>query len=200
MKSSLLKGLVLLFVMSGSLSAQTTSGRNAGGRLLLRENWRIQSSSALQAEGGALSTPGYKTTGWYAATVPSTVVGALVEDKVYPDPFYGMNLRLMPGCSYPIGHNFANLPMPDDSPYNKPWWYRTEFQVPAADRGQRLWLHFDGINYAANVWLNGHKIADAGEVAGAFRRYEFDVTDAARVGRNALAVEVSAPKPDDLAL
>lgn len=201
MKMPLLGALVLLFALSGSLSAQSTSGRNAGGRLLLKENWRIQSSSALQAEGGALSTPGYKTTGWFPATVPTTVVGALVEDKVYPDPFYGMNLRLMPGCSYPIGHNFANLPMPDDSPYNKPWWYRTEFQIPAAERGQRLWLHFDGINYAANVWLNGHKIADAGEVAGAFRRYEFDVTDAARVGGvNALAVEVFAPKPDDLAL
>src|ERR1043165_5785363 len=108
MKMSLLGALVLLFALSGSLSAQTTSGRNAGGRLLLKENWRIQSSSALREEGGeALSTVGYKTTGWYGATIPSTVVGALVEDRVYPDPFYGMNLRLIPGCSYPTGKNFA---------------------------------------------------------------------------------------------
>lgn len=201
MKMSLLGTLVILITMSGSLAAQSTNGRNAGGRLLLKENWRIQSSALAKEGGDALSTPRYKTAGWYQATIPSTVVGALVEDKVYPDPFRGMNLRLMPGCSYPVGSNFANLPMPDDSPYDKSWWYRTEFQIPAADRGQRLWLHFDGINYSANVWLNGRKIADSADVAGSFRRYEFDVTDAARVGgTNALAVEVFAPKPDDLAL
>jgi exo-1,4-beta-D-glucosaminidase len=200
MKMSLFGGLILLIAMSGTSAAQSAAERSAGGRLLLKENWRIQSSAAVKEDGDALSTPGYKTAGWFAATIPTTVVGALVEDKVYPDPFYGMNLRQMPGCSYPVGANFANLPMPDDSPYNKPWWYRTEFQIPAADSGQRLWLHFDGINYAANVWLNGRKLADAADVAGAFRRYEFDVTDAAHVGANALAVEVFAPKPDDLAL
>ncbi len=201
MKSSLLQAIIFLVVLNGPAAAQSVNERGAGGRLLLKQGWRIQSSAALKEGGEALSTAGYKAAGWYGATVPSTVVGALVEDKVFPDPFYGMNLRLMPGCSYPVGKNFANLPMPDDSPYNKPWWYRTEFQIPAAERGRRLWLHFDGINYSANVWLNGHKIADAGEVAGAFRRYEFDVTDAARAGGvNALAVEVFAPKEDDLAL
>jgi len=201
MKSSLLKGLIFLMAMSGSLAAQSTNDRNAAGRLLLKQGWRIQSSAAVKEDGGAISTPGYKAAGWFPATIPSTVVGALVEDKVYPDPFYGMNLRLMPGCGYPVGGNFANLPMPDDSPYNKSWWYRTEFQIPAADSGRRLWLHFDGINYSANVWLNGRKLADSADVAGSFRRYEFDVTDAARAGvTNALAVEVFAPKPDDLAL
>lgn len=201
MKSSLLQAIIFLVVLNGLAAAQSVNERGAGGRLLLKQGWRIQSSASLKEGGEALSTAGYKAAGWDGATVPSTVVGALVEDKVFPDPFYGMNLRLMPGCSYPIGHNFANLPMPDDSPYNKSWWYRTEFQIPAVERGRRLWLHFDGINYSANVWLNGRKIADVGEVAGAFRRYEFDVTDAARTGGvNALAVEVFAPKPDDLAL
>src|ERR1051326_2574409 len=156
MKSSLLKGLILMMAINVSAAAQSAGERSAGGRLLLKENWRIQSSAAVKEEGDALSTPGYKAAGWFPATIPTTVVGALVEDKVYPDPFYGMNLRQMPGCSYPVGANFANLLMPDDSPYNKPWWYRTEFQIPAADRGQRLWLHFDGRSEENTSELQSH--------------------------------------------
>jgi exo-1,4-beta-D-glucosaminidase len=197
----LLFGCLVLSLSVNALAVQTAGAGGGGGRVLLKNGWRIQSSAAVQETGETISTPQYKPATWFPATVPSTVVGALVEDKVYPDPLYAMNLRMIPGCSYPVGANFANLPMPDDSPFNKSWWYRTEFQVPAADSGRRLWLHFDGINYAANVWLNGRKIADAADVAGAFRRYEFDITDAAEPGRqNALAVEVFAPKPDDLAL
>jgi exo-1,4-beta-D-glucosaminidase len=196
MKTSPFKCLLLLFALGVTATAQVV-----GGRVPLHEGWRIQSSAQVKDKGDAISAAGYKTSGWHAAVVPSTVVGALVEDKTYPDPFMGKNLRQLPGCSYPVGANFANLPMPADSPYNVSWWYRTEFQIPAAERGRRLWLHFDGINYSANVWLNGRKIADAADVAGSFRRYEFDVTDAARVGQtNALAVEVFAPRPDDLAL
>ena len=194
MKTSPFKFLFLLFALGVTAAAQSA-------RVPLHEGWRIQSSAQVKDKGDAISTVGYKTTGWYAAAVPSTVVGALVEDKTYPDPFTGKNLRQLPGCSYPVGANFANLPMPADSPYNVSWWYRTEFQIPAAERGRKFWLRFDGINYSANVWLNGRKIADAADVAGAYRRYEFDVTDAARVGQtNALAVEVFAPRPDDLAL
>jgi exo-1,4-beta-D-glucosaminidase len=194
MKTSPCKVLFLLSALCVAAAAQA-------GRVPLHEGWRIQSSALVKEKGEAISAAGYRTAGWHAATVPSTVVGALVEDKTYPDPFNGKNLRALPGCSYPVGANFANRPMPDDSPYNVFWWYRTEFQVPSAERGRRVWLRFDGINYSANVWLNGRKVADATGVAGPFRRYEFDVTDAvAHGGPNALAVEVFAPKPDDLAL
>ncbi|MBV9927277.1 MAG: glycosyl hydrolase family 2 [Acidobacteria bacterium] len=194
MKTSPCKCLLLLFALSVTAAAQAA-------RVPLHEGWRIQSSALLKEKGEAISAAGYKTAGWHAAVVPSTVVGALVEDKTYPDPFTGMNLRQLPGCSYPVGANFANRPMPDDSPYNVSWWYRTEFQVPTAARGRKIWLHFDGINYSANVWLNGRKLADAADVAGSYRRYEFDVTDSVVRGKpNALALEVFAPRPDDLAL
>lgn len=201
MKLLLLNCFVLLLVMNATAMAQSPTEKNGGGKMLLKDNWRIQSSAQIKDKGETLSISGYKTTGWYPATLPSTVVGALVENKVYPDPFYGMNLRAMPGCSYPIGKNFANLPMPDDSPYRNSWWYRTEFQLPASDKGRNLQLHFDGINYSANIWLNGRKIADVNDIAGSFRRYELDVTNVAQPGRlNTLAVEVFAPQPDDLAL
>jgi len=169
--------------------------------LMLREHWAIQSSTLVSGGGEAISKPGYKPTGWYPATMPSTVVAALVKDRVYPDPGFGMNLRSFAGTSYPIGFNFSNVHMPPDSPYRVPWWFRTEFQVPAQDQGKTLWLRFDGINYRANVWLNGKRIADSGTMAGAWRLFEYNVTDAVRPGAsNALAVEVYAPLPDDLAI
>jgi len=91
--------------------------------------------------------------------------------------------------------------MPDDSPFRCFWWHRTEFVVPAAFTGRNIWLTFNGINYRANIWLNGRKIADAAQTAGAFRAFEFEVHKAVRLGKlNALAVEVFAPEPGDLAL
>jgi exo-1,4-beta-D-glucosaminidase len=165
--------------------------------LALREHWAIQSSALVADTGDAISRPGYKTTGWYPATMPSTVVAALVKEHVYPDPGFGMNLRAFAGTSYPIGVNFSNIHMPPDSPYRVPWWFRTEFQAPPQhnepkeQKGETLWLRFDGINYRANVWLNGKRIADSGSMAGAWRLFEFNVTEAIRPGAaNALAVEV----------
>ena len=168
--------------------------------LLLREHWAIQSSAMVTDAGDVVSKPGYKTTGWYPASMPSTVVAALVNAHVYPDPAFGMNLRAISGESYPIGMNFSNVHMPPDSPYRVPWWFRTEFQAPVEHKGGTLWLRFDGINYRANVWLNGKRIADSGSMAGAWRLFEYNVTEAVRPGANALAVEVFAPLPDDLAI
>src|SRR3954470_10635620 len=66
-------------------------------------------------------------------------------------------------------------------------------------RGRRITLHFDGINYRANIWLNGRRVADSSAIAGTFRRYELDVTDIVKpTGPNAVAVEVFAPTPPDL--
>src|ERR1700691_6121492 len=125
--------------------------------LALREHWAIQSSALDEDSCDVFSKPGYKTTGWYPATMPSTVVAALVADRVYPDPGFGMNLRAFAGTRYPIAMNFSNVHMPPDSPYRVPWWFRTEFQAPLHNgehKGETLWLRFDGINYRANVWLN----------------------------------------------
>ena len=91
--------------------------------------------------------------------------------------------------------------MPPGSPFKASWWYRTQFNVPAEVRGKRLVLHFDGINFRADIWLNGRRLADARQVAGSWRLFEFDVTDAlAPDSTNALAVEVFPPTPQDLAI
>jgi exo-1,4-beta-D-glucosaminidase len=97
---------------------------------------------------------------------------------------------------------FAELPMSPDSPYHCGWWYRTVFPVAAARHaGEREWLQFGGINYRGDVWLNGHKIADGTTVAGAYRTYDFDVTEFVKPGQNnVLAVETFAPTEKDLGI
>jgi exo-1,4-beta-D-glucosaminidase len=184
------------FVICFALAAAAAGGETMN----LTNDWSLQSSAKMEAGGAVISTADFKPANWNAATVPSTVVGCLIEDGVYSDPFFGMNLRSLPGMDYPIGANFSNRPMSGNSPFKVGWWYRREFSVAPPEGGQ-VWLDFEGINYRANVWLNGKLIADDKQVAGAYRTYEFNVTGSVLVGKtNVLAVEVFAPEPDNLAI
>jgi exo-1,4-beta-D-glucosaminidase len=197
-------GMILLMTgtpLSGSAKVQGKRKSEASAKVFLQKGWAIQSSAVVKESGNTLSDNSFQPAAkWYPARVPSTVVGTLVDNKVYPDPFFGMNLRLMPGCKYPIGANFSLIPMPEDSPFRSSWWYRTSFRVPPALRGRKLWLNFAGINFRANVWLNGKQIASSDEIAGTFRTHELNITDVARPGElNALAVEVFPQQIDDLA-
>src|SRR4051794_11056566 len=142
-------------------------------RVQLRD-WKLQSACEVKAAGEAISTPGFETSGWHSVEVPSTVVGGLVVDHSLPDPFFGDTITKLPG--YVAKYDFSNFDIPANSPYKCSWWYRTEFATPAQPQGTNQWLHFDGINYRANIWLNGKKIADSKQIVGPFRAYEFNVT------------------------
>ncbi|QNI32256.1 glycosyl hydrolase family 2 [Alloacidobacterium dinghuense] len=169
--------------------------------MVLAEGWRLQSACKVQASGETISTMTYHPEGWNQTTVPATVLAAQVAAGIYKDPYHGTNLRDIPGTSYPLGNNFSNLPMPDDSPYRCGWWYRREFVIPALEKGRTLWLRFKGINYRADIWVNGKRIADSSQVAGAYRTYEFDVTDNVVIGKpNVVAVETFAPTEKDLGI
>ena len=198
-KRSLLCMLVLSF--SGLISAQEANRPRPETSLALRDGWNLQSSCRVEAQGEVVSTPAFQPKDWYAVTVPTTVVAALVKQRVYPDPFFGTNLRSFPGVTYPIGANFSNIPMQPDSPFIVPWWYRKEFVLPASFKGKTIWLNFGGINYRANIWLNGKQLAKSEDAAGAWRTYEFDITDHAVLGKpNVLAVQVFSPTDTDLAI
>jgi exo-1,4-beta-D-glucosaminidase len=170
--------------------------------ITLERGWTLQSSAKVPEGGAVLSTAAYEPKGWYAVTVPSTVVAAQVAAGEFPDPYFGMNLRKLPGMTYPIGLNsFANVPMDKDSPYARSWWYRTEIALPPEWKGRTIWLRLDGVNYRANVWMNGRQVADAKDVAGAYRLHELDVTSfVAATGKNVLAVETFAPTEKELGI
>jgi exo-1,4-beta-D-glucosaminidase len=198
-RSSLLYVLMMFF--AGLSAAQEASHPHPEASLALRDGWSLQSSSKVDVKGEIIATPAFQTEDWYAVNVPTTVVAALVKQKLYPDPFFGTNLRNYPGVTYPIGANFSNIPMQPDSPFIVPWWYRKEFVLPASFKGKTIWLNFGGINYRANIFLNGKQLAKSDDVAGAWRTYEFDITDSALPGKmNVLAVEVFSPTDTDLAI
>jgi exo-1,4-beta-D-glucosaminidase len=193
--------LFSLLIGTGSFLGAQSSGKGSPLRLNLANGWSLQSSASVPEKGSAISQESFKPSGWYQTDVPATVLAALVKNDVYRHPYFGMNLRSIPGATYPIGKNFSNLPMPADSPFKVPWWYRTSFRLPAGFAGRQVWLHFGGINYRASIWLNGKQIAGPERVVGMWRTYDFNVTAEARPGKmNSLAVEVSAPHADDLGI
>jgi exo-1,4-beta-D-glucosaminidase len=188
-------------ILAGAPAIANTDTPTSSDKIFLHQGWALQSSCLFLAKGEQISTAGYKTNGWHSATVPTTVVAALVADKTYPDPYYGKNLRDIPGTSYAIGKNFSLLAMPKDSPFRCSWWYRTEFTLPANYKGRHIWLYFGGINNHANIWLNGHLVAGGKDIAGAYRTYEFEVQSlVSSDGPNALAVETIAQTEKDLGI
>ncbi|MGC8846154.1 MAG: glycosyl hydrolase 2 galactose-binding domain-containing protein, partial [Candidatus Hydrogenedens sp.] len=157
--------------------------------LPLEQNWQVQTSRGLNLEGNVLSTTNCVTDSWYKTKVPNTILAVLEDSNVYPNLYYGTNLKKVPGYQDDLW-----LIMPENSPFRDPWWYRTEFSVPAEWNGMECTLHFEGINYEAEIWLNGQKIADRSEVRGMFRRFEFSVSQNLKYGeKNALAVKIYPP-------
>jgi len=171
-------------------------------RTYLHQGWQLQSACDIKATGEVISKAGFDARQWHKADIPATVVGALITDKTFPEPNYGTNLRDLPGMNYSHKTFFANQNFPKGSPFACAWWFRTEFTIPeGSTAATNLWLHFLGINYRANVWLNGQKIADERDVAGTYRSYEFDVTKVLLPRQtNALALEISAPRKNDLGI
>ncbi|HET6933100.1 MAG TPA: beta galactosidase jelly roll domain-containing protein [Candidatus Acidoferrum sp.] len=190
-----------VLVLTSAFAARTYGDDSPNSPVFLHSDWRLESSCKVTAKAEAISLPGFDDSKWHPALVPGTVVGALVADKTLPDPNYGENLKSFPGGFNDNKHQAANLDMPAGSPFRCSHWFRTEFAAPAAYANRAVWLHFLGINYRANIWLNGKQLADRSEVAGAYRAYEFSIGSLLhREGKNALAVEIFAPEKNDLGL
>ena len=138
---------------------------------LAGQPWRVQRSSLVSAEGTTLSKPGFSDADWMVATVPGTVLCSYLNAQAIPDPNFGKNQLYI-----------------SDSYFHSDFWYRTEFTAPAIEAAKNLWLNFAGINWKAEVFLNGESL---GRIEGAFMRGRFDVTGKLRSGeKNALAVRI----------
>lgn len=170
--------VVLALVIPGyratAVAATPASSSDGSPNLIeLAQGWRLISADQVSGEDAAVSSPAFDASRWYEVRhMPATVLEILQEDGVYKDLYYGMNL-VTPGDLW-----------------KKDWWYRTTFSAPA---GQEVYsLVFKGINYRADVWLNGQKIADKSEVVGMYNSFEFDVSRVIQPGKeNVLAVKIT---------
>jgi hypothetical protein len=139
------------------------------GTLELSGGWKLVNPSFISDDAAKVSTCGYDDAQWLVATVPGTVLTTYLNLGAIPDPFYGDH-------QFQVSEWFAH----------SEWWYRNEFEVPASYRSKRVWLNLEGINYKADIHVNGSLV---GKMAGAFIRGRFDITDKVRVGKkNCLAV------------
>jgi beta-mannosidase len=137
--------------------------------------WQMQDSAKVAAAAPIISTAAFQPKDWYTATVPGTVLTTLVNNGIYPEPLYGENMRAIP-----------------ESLNKASYWYRTTFTVPASYKGRHIWIHFAGINYTAEIWVNGH---EAGTMRGAFIRGDFDVSELVKPGRSAVLAVLITPQP-----
>ncbi len=187
MKKRMYWGAILMAIL-GLASCQSSDDKKAPrkdfevgelGRQYLREGWTLCPNTD-GVNGQRLSTVGLEGQG-VETTVPTTVMNALVQAGEIKDPYQGTNIKEI-----------------DASRFDTSWWYRKEFDV-VEPKGNVL-LNCDGINYRANVWLNGKLVADTSEVKGVFNRFSFDISDRLVAGQNALAIEVFPPKAGDFTI
>lgn len=160
---------VTLFII-GSLAAQAAD---------LNGRWTMKRADEVKVPAREVSSKSYDASGWMNATVPGTVLNSLVKNGVYPEPYYGVNNRLESGL-------IPDLSVTGPEAYT--YWWRTEFDVPADYKGKTVWLQADGINYRAEMWVNGHLAASP---KGMFLQSYVNVTDFVKPGEsNVLAVKV----------
>jgi hypothetical protein len=181
---SLFSGLLAAIAIAAAITLSATPALGAQGQpdqVQITSGWQLQDAAKVpQMKAGAgavISTVAYKPRDWYSAVVPGTVLTTLVKAGVYPEPLYGENNR------------------PDripDSLSRASYWYRTLVEVPAAYKGRKTWLNFDGINYTAVVWVNGTYL---GTMKGAFQRGIYDITDQVKPGQKAAIAVLITPQP-----
>ncbi|MGV9383758.1 glycosyl hydrolase 2 galactose-binding domain-containing protein [Nonomuraea sp. NPDC003707] len=141
--------------------------------------YKIQSTAKVSDSGAAISTPGYAATGWYPVGPRSTVLAGLLQNNVYPDPFYSTNMQSIPTADFDV-----------------PWWYRSDFTL-GGESGLRTFLDVSGVISSADVWVNGTQVATAAQVAGAYTRNERDVTALVHPGVNSVAFRINPNNPDN---
>lgn len=143
---------------------------SAGERMQLLSGgaWKLCRQGEENAEGEVISTETYDDSAWLPATVPGTVLGSYIDNGAVPHPNFGEDQIYI-----------------SDSYFCSDFWYRKRFEAhPSLDC---QFLHFEGINYQAVVFLNGKRL---GMIDGAFRAADFNVSGILREGINVLAVHI----------
>ncbi len=158
-----------------------TSVDASAGTVTAIEHW--QSSAKAQESGAEISSAGFSTHDWYSVSGRATVMAGLLESGKYDNVFYGDNLGA-------VGDPDAN-----GTPFVTTWWYRSDFTLAAGAPGSRTLLRVNGMIPSADVWLNGHLVADQTVVAGAYPVNEFDVTAWVQAGNNVVSLQVHPAEP-----
>ncbi len=164
-----LRGMQVLSREKQVVTPHAVAGNRNGRYKLSGGNWRLQRASEVTARGEEIASADFDNHDWIYATVPGTVLASYINIGAVPNPNYADDIDQI-----------------SESYFRSNFWYRDEFEVQSIQDGQQ-WLNFDGINWKANVFLNGQYL---GRIEGAFMRGKFNVTGILQKGKNYLAVEI----------
>lgn len=143
----------------------------------LHSGWKVAPSEKVGTDATLLDS--YND--WYDAKVPSTAMGVLMGNGVYPANFLD-------------GLTYRDV---DKTRFDKPWWWTTEFSLPGLTSDNQVTLNLDGITYRTDIWVNGKKVADSSEIFGPFRRHSIDITPYINSDRNTLSMLVYRAQPGE---
>jgi exo-1,4-beta-D-glucosaminidase len=168
--------IVLLIFSLFMLSSCQKSDYKVGSRTdVLSDNWKMQPVDKLTGiDEKSIAENGFDTKSWYDAIVPGTVLGSLTTYKVIEDPTFGINMK--------------NL---DPTQFQKPWWYRTTFNITTVDLKKNVSLRFNGISNRADLWINGQKVVGNDEFAGTYRMFSFNINPFIKEGENTIALKIT---------
>lgn len=164
-------------------------------------DWYISPRPAEEYAPDLVSDPEYPHPEWIPGEAPTTLLGAMVKEGVCKDPRQGTNLKSIPGFpDQETLDRFALREMPADSPFRDPRWWVCDFPGgEKEERDERARLLLEGINYRAELFINGQAVPEAGILEGSYRRLDCDISNYLREGKNRLALKISPPEADSLA-
>lgn len=133
-----------------------------GEKTLIHSDWYARKANEVKMDGNRLSAAPLDKTGWLPARVPGTVLTTLLENHMYPAPEFGLNNNLIPDI-HEVGNDFYT------------YWFTRQFTINNLPEGRNVWLNFRGINYKAEIFLNGKRI-NRNTHEGMFLRKIFNIT------------------------
>ncbi|MDB4866942.1 MAG: hypothetical protein JWR03_1275 [Cohnella sp.] len=113
---------------------------------------------------------------WRKGTVPGTVLHDVWQNGETPDPFFERNSLLVEWVP------------------ERTWVYKKSFRADEKLRGQRIQLHFKGVDYEARFFLNGQAI---GTHRGMYTPAVFEVSGVLKYGEENLLAVVIEKAPDE---
>jgi mannosylglycoprotein endo-beta-mannosidase len=172
------KALGIIVVLAG-LAMPVLSQKS---EIILNEGWKAKRAVEVPADGTVITATDFVLYDWMEAVVPGTVLTTLLHNGKIPDPFFGMNNELIPDI-YETGADFYT------------YWFQNRFSLPEPAPDQQVWLKFRGINYSADIYLNGNRVNNDTH-RGMFLRQKYLITPLLKPSQaNNLAVLVEPPVP-----
>lgn len=135
--------------------------------------WRLQSSALVDGDVAGFSQPGANVSSWHPVSYRGSVFAGLLENGLYND------------TELFFSDNFETLI--DYSDFEVPWLYREELSLTPQE-GQNYYLITNGITSRADIYLNGHMVADNLTQVGSYGGHKYDVTAFVREGTNCILI------------